>query len=499
MKKSSKVYLGFDLGASSGRAILGFLDKGKLRIEELHRFTNGPVQMGQTLYWDFLYLWSNMLESLRMCARRGYTRLGGIGIDTWGVDFGLIGRDGRLLSNPVHYRDDRTAGVEEIIAKKISNKKIYQLTGLGIGRIRTYSQLVAMRKGPQRYLLDNAKTILQMPDLLRYFLCGDRASELATTGSSQLVDVRTRKWSKPLFDAFDIPMSMLAKIVTPGRVRGQLLPDICRETGIVDAPVIAAAGHDTASAAAAVPFGGPDTVFVSCGTWSVMGIVNDEPITSEAALQADFINEFGVDSMMVVRNLVGLYLTENLRRAWMKKGQELSYRQMVEEADKAKPFQMIIDSNAPIFFSPVDTEKQIETYLRQTRQKKVAGRGALIRAILEGLAFNFRQTVIEIEKITGRKMKRFCVIGGGAHNTLLCQMAADATGLEVIAGPTEATAAGNLGIQALATGELAKPSDIQTLMQNSFKLVTYTPQQTAEWDRHFDVYNRIVAKSSKIK
>lgn len=493
-KARSKKYLGFDLGASSGRAVLGVLENNKLSLHEIHRFTNGPVQLGQTLFWDFPFLWSNIVESLRICAKHGHTRLAGIGVDTWGVDFGLIGPDGNLLGNPVHYRDYRTEGMEKIIAGKMKNLEVYRLSGLGIGRVTTLAQFVAIRRGPSRFLFDVAKSFLMMSDLFRYFLCGDRSCELTAVGSSALSDVRAEKWSAKIFKTFDLPLKIMSPIVKPGTVVGDLRPAIARDTGIVAAPVIATAGHDTACAAAAVPFVDNDTAFVSSGTWFCMGIINDGPITTEEALKAGYINEFGLDSMLFVKNLVGLYLVENLRRAWIKRGLDIKYSDMIHEAAQAKPFHVLIDSNAPMFFTLEDTEAAVREYLRKTRQAAAASRGQLIRGILEGLALNFRQALIDLAKMTGRTFKRFCIVGGGVHNTLLCQMTADATGLEVVAGPTEATAAGNLAIQALATKALKKPADIRTLVRNSFKLTSYTPRSVDNWAREADRYAKIVER-----
>ncbi len=498
MKKNGKVYLGFDLGAGSGRAVLGFLEKNKLRIEEIHRFSNGPVLLGNTLYWNFLGLWSNIVESLRLCSRRGITDLSGIGVDTWGVDFGLLSRDGRLLSNPVHYRDRRTEGIEKVLSRIMPDEEIYRRTGLRIGRVTTLSQLAAMNRSNERGQLESAKTFLMMSDLLRYFLCGKKGCELTAVGSSELADVKKKQWSTEIFRAFDLPLRIMPKIVRPGTTAGNLREEIRRETGMRSAPVIVTAGHDTASAAAAVPFRDPETAFVSCGTWACLGVVNDKPITSPKAREYGFINEFGLDSMLIIKNLTGLYLVETLRREWMKKDKPISYEQMTTEARKAEPFAVYIDTNAPRFFAGDNLENSLISFLHQTKQKASINRGRLIRAILEGLAFNFRKALMELSEITGRTLKRLCIVGGGAHNSVLCRMAADATGLEVIAGPAEATVMGNLGIQALAGGELKSPSDIRTLIRNSTPLMVYKPRLTSVWSKQFEEYLKIVKQSKTL-
>jgi len=495
MKRSSKTYLGFDLGAGSGRAVLGFLERDKLRIREIHRFVNSPVQLGGTLYWNFLSLWANILDTLRTCAGRDCAELSGIGVDTWGVDFGLVGRDGCLIASPVHYRDDRTRGIEGIIARTIDDKELYRRTGHTISRPPTLSQLVALRRSRGSDVLDSRCTFLMMPDLFRYFLCGDKSCELTALGSSQLVDVRTGRWCSHLFRLFDLPLRIMPRIIKPATIAGDLLPQVSEQTGLGSVPVIATAGHDTASAAAAVPFVDAHTAFASCGTWSVLGIANDTPTTSENALRTGFINEFGLNSMLFVKNLTGLFLVETLRRQWTKKGKKLDHTQMTKAASAAKPFKIFIDTTSPMFFTGDDLEAAIVSHLRSTGQKTPRQRGRIIRAVLEGLAFSYRQTLTDLVKITGRELKRFCLVGGGTRNTLFCQMLADATGLEVIAGPPEATVVGNLAIQALATGQLGCSDDIRTLVARSFKLKTYQPRRSEDWTEQAERHAEIVKKA----
>ena len=499
MKQSKRVYLGFDLGASSGRAVLGVLAGQQLRIEEIHRFGNAPLELGGTLYWDFLALWQNVIDSMRICARRGQAKVSAIGIDTWGVDCGFLGADGKLIANPLCYRDGITEGVERVITSKVGTRRLYELTGLALTRVSTLAQLVGLSRSPSKVMLKSAQTLLMMSDLFRYFLCGHKAVELTAAGSSQLANVRSAKWSAKLFSALGLPRRIMPKIASPATVAGKLLGELSAQTGIGPTPVVTVAGHDTASAAVAAPFVEEDCAFISTGTWSALGVVLDRPITTPAALTRGFMNEFGLDSMLFVRNMMGLYIFENLRRTILRAGEKVSYPQMIRQAARARPFRRLLDVNSPMFFIVEDPRGPIREFLRRTGQGDRITRADITRALLEGLAWSYRESFGHLEEVTGRTFRRVCVLGGGSRNAMLCQLVADATGLEVIAGPAEATMAGNLAIQALATGQLRRPEDIRELVRNSFKLRTYKPQSTEIWDRHAERYARIAEKSRKLK
>ena len=492
MAKKS-VYLGFDIGASSGRAVLGFLDGTKLTLKEINRFSNGPIQLGGTLYWDFLSLWQSIIKSMEICGKAGYTRLDGIGIDTWGVDFGLIGANGRLLNNPVCYRDSRTEGIEKVIARKISENELHRLTGLGIGRVLTLAQLAAMVKYDGNNAFSSTKSLLMIPDLFRYFLCGQKGVDITAAGSSALTDVNSRKWCPKIFKQFGIPMRMMPRLVEPGASAGQLLPELCRQTGIKKAAVAVVAGHDTLSAAAAIPIIDKDCAFLNCGTWSVLGIISDKPVGSEDACKRGFINELGLESVVFVKNMMGLYLFENLYRCLRQENPKLTYEQMVADAAMAKPFEIFLDIGAPIFFVSDDPRVSVEAFLKQTRQKIQPNGGQIIRAILESLAFSYKAALGELERLTGRQFAKISMAGGGIRNELLCRMTADATGCEVIAGPAEATIAGNIAAQAMAAGKLKNAAAIRSLIRNSFKLKKYKPTAVTAWDGNFDRYREIMS------
>ncbi|OHB85943.1 MAG: hypothetical protein A2V98_03755 [Planctomycetes bacterium RBG_16_64_12] len=499
MSKPGRVYLAIDLGASSGRAVLGLLEGGKLKMEEANRFPNSPAPLGGRLYWDFLSLWNHVLSSMRLCAGRGYSRLSGIGVDTWGVDYGLLGADGKLLGNPICYRDSLTEGVERPIRSAVGERELYRLTGSPLMRISTLSQLVALRNSPSAGMLRLSKTLLMMPDLFRYFLSGHKAVELTAAGTSQLANVRSGRWCSRILQKLHLPRRIMPEIVKPATVVGRLSPELARRTGLNRAPVVAVVGHDTASAACAVPLAGPDCAFLSCGTWSVFGVIHDSPITTDEAFSRGFANILGLESVLFVKIGMGLYLFENLGRVLASRARKTTYAEMIEGASHAKPFACLLDVNSPLFFVAEDPEPCLQEFLRRTGQKVSQSTGSIIRSLLEGLAWSYRAATDDLTALTGRDLTRISLVGGGSRNKMLCQMVADATGLEVVAGPAEATAAGNLAVQALATGQLRKAADIRELIKGSFRLTTYRPESTASWDKNFTRYLEILDKSRRLK
>jgi rhamnulokinase/L-fuculokinase len=482
MKRQRRKFLAFDLGASSGRAVVGTLAGGRLALEEIHRFTNAPVDMRGTLFWDFPALWREVREALRLCAARGHAALDGIGIDTWGVDFGLLGRDGRLNGNPFCYRDAITEGMDAVIAGKMAPEKLYTLTGMTLGRVGTLPQLVGLGRERGGARLQQAETLLMMPDLFRYFLCGHRGVERTIAGSSFLTNVRTGAWCGPVLKAFGLPRRMLPPIIPTGTVVGRLNAGLAKASGLNRAPVVAVAGHDTLSAAAAAPVADAGTVFLSTGTWSVIGVERPDPVTSAEAMRRGFVNELGVHGVLFARNLIGLYLFENLKRSLAREGKALTYATMIQAARAARPFACRLDVSAPEFFVTDDPRAAIRTYLKRTRQKPVRTWPEAARAILEGLAWSYRSATRDLATLTGTSFRRISMVGGGTHNRLLCGMAADATGLDVMAGPAEATVIGNIGLQATATGALKDAEAIRVLARRSFEVKRYRPRDAAAWD-----------------
>jgi rhamnulokinase len=493
----SEPWLGIDIGATSGRAVLGRLARDRLVLDEVHRFPHGPVPLGGTLWWDVLHLWSGVLGSLRACARSGVGRLAGVGVTTWGIDFGLLSADGRLLENPVCYRDARTDGMDTAIRERYDDRKFYRHTGMAVSRMGTLPQLLGLRRQPGN-VLDRADLMLQMPDLLRFFLGGGRATEPTIAGSTLMTDVSRRAWSREVLDVFGLPAGILPPIGRCAEVNGGLAPALRAETGIGEAPVVAVAGHDTLSAVAAAPLAGPRTVFLSTGTWSVLGLAVPEPVTSDAAFGSGFLNELAVEGIALVKNLMGFYLLEDLRVRWGNP----PYGDLVAAADAARPFRAVLDMEDPAFFAPENPEAAIAEYLARTGQAAAVGaagltRGELVRGQLEGLALLYRRTLEELRAATGVDPDGICLVGGGCRNRVFCQLVADATGLVVAAGPVEATAVGNLGLQMAATGALGGPSDVRVLAARSFPPDRYEPHPGPAWDEAYARYRRISAARAR--
>ncbi len=495
MNKPS-TYIALDIGAGSGRAVVGTIDRDKMEIREINRFVNEPVKTNGVLYWDILYLWNQVIKSLKIYAKEGYPSPCGIAVDTWGVDFGLIGNDGTLLGNPVHYRDNRTERILSEISKQIEIVTLYELTGLQPSRITSLSQMLSLVYSNSQ-ILKMAKFFLMMPDLFRYFLTGHVSCDETIAGTSQMFDLDNKNWCDRIFDTFSIPKEIMPPIVKPGKVVGNLLPEVVRETGIGEVPVIAPAGHDTASAVAAVPGEREDWIFLSCGSWSVIGMLTDHLITSREALELGFVTEVGVGTFFFAKNMMGLWLLEELRKLWQSQGEEWSYELVLKEAGIAKPFNIFLDVNSEIFFSPDNPEEMVISFLRKTNQSVSINRGDIIRGILEGLAFSYRESIEQLQELLNRCVSVLHIVGGGVRNSLLCQLTADATGIEVIAGPIEATAVGNIGIQAYAFGQVSSPEEIRSLVRRSFKLTRYKPCGTEKWESEYKHYLEITAGMGK--
>ncbi len=491
MKKKS--YLAIDVGASSGRAVCGMLKGSSFEIHEIFRFSNDPVHINGSLRWNILSLWTSILRSISECFRAGFENIGCIGIDTWGVDFVLLDKNGQVIWNPYHYRDNLTEGVEEKIRKKIKDEDLYRITGLLIGRVTSFSQMVALRE-KSSWVFEVAKTFLMMPDFFRYCLCNATGCEITAAGSSQLLDINTKKWSKPLFDLFSLPYEIMPWIDKPGRIAGKLNREVSEQLHCRDINVAITAGHDTASAAVSVPFVDEDTLFMSLGTWAVFGFISESPCVTSSIFEAGFINEAGFDCVMIVRNMSGLYLFENLYRQLLKKDRKTTYRDMIDSASSAKPFQVFINPNDSTFFSVSDVISAIRDYCDRTGQKIAEGLSEIFRTILEGIALSFRQALKGLEMCTGRSFRKICIVGGGVRNTLLCQMVADATGLEIITGPAEATSIGNLCIQAFAEGEISNTSEIRTISANSCDVRVYRPEMVEEWKKQYNRFCHLYKK-----
>jgi rhamnulokinase len=447
----------------------------------------------ETLYWDVLALYNHILGGLREYTRRYGPEVEGIGIDTWGVDYGLLSAQGELLQNPVHYRDGRTAGMVEQVKSRISPEELFRRTGMALLPINTSLQLLSLRLA-RNPVLDYAATMLMMPDLFAHFLTGRKCCERTNAISTQLLDPVTNAWCEEIVERLDLPWSLLPELVDPGTVVGELLGSVREATGLKSGVVIAPCTHDTASAVAAVPGVGSDWAFLSCGTWSVVGTLTSDVVTTPRAYAAGVFNELTIQSRFLCRNIIGLWLLQQVRAAWMRAGESYSYDEIVKLAAQAPENGPLINPDAPRFHAPQDMQIAIQQYCAETGQAVPRLPGETARCIMESLAFAYRRWLDEIAVLSGRSFRVLHMVGGGSKNALLCQLTANASGLAVLAGPSEATVAGNVMVQALAKGIVRTPQELRDVIRRSSELVEYKPQDTARYQRRFDQYLRMVEK-----
>ncbi len=481
---ASHLALAFDLGAASGRTILGRLEGGRLEIEELTRFPNGMVRLGDHLHWNLVQLYEEVKRGLAVCASEVSAEPESVGVDTWGVDFGLLDRQGTLIGLPYGYRDARTDGAMEAFFARLPRERTYELTGIQFMQINTLFQLLSMVRD-RSPLLDIAAHLLMMPDLLNYLLTGRRVTEFSIATTSQLYNPRRGGWEPELFAALGLSAEIMQEVVGAGTPIGSLAEHICRETGLAHTQVIATASHDTAAAVAATPAEGEDWAYISSGTWSLMGIESPQPIITEATREGNFTNEGGVEgTFRVLKNIMGLWLLQQCRQAWA--GEEApGYEELIQAASEAEPFGPLVEPDDPCFLNPPDMPEAIAQFCRRTRQPEPETRGQFVRCILESLALKYRLVLDQLRACCGRPIARLHIIGGGAQNELLCQLAADATGLPTLAGPVEATAIGNLLVQALALGRLRSRGEIREIVRASFPVKSYEPRPTPAWERAY--------------
>jgi rhamnulokinase len=460
-------YLAFDLGAESGRAMVGKLSGGTLTVEELHRFPNTPVREGDSLYWDTEGLWREIQRGITLAADRKLS-FDGVGIDTWGVDYGLLGEDGRLVEKPRHYRDPRTNGMMEKVFERVPRDEVFGYTGIQFMQLNTLYQLFAQRAAGGGGL-DAARQLLNMPDLFNYWLTGVARSEATIASTTQFFNPVTMTWATELLQRLNLATEILRPIVPPATFLGKM-------TAAPHWPVYTTAGHDTASAVAAVPArAGDDWCYISSGTWSLMGMEIDAPVIDSQSLALGVTNEVGVGGKIrLLKNIAGLWLLQECRRAWQQEGAEYTYEQLTHMAAEARPFAAMIDPDA--FLEPGDMPRKIAEHCRRRGQEPPATHAEYVRTILESLAVRYRQVLGRLEKLARRKIEVIHIVGGGSRNAVLNQMVADATGCVVIAGPGEATAIGNILVQAIGAGELAGLEDLRAVVRRSFAPETYEPK-----------------------
>ena len=467
-------FVALDFGAESGRTIVGRFDGGMLSIEPVHRYANTPVRMAGTLYWDFPRQLIDIFDGLQRAAADGPVT--SVAVDTWGVDYGFIDARGRLVANPVHYRDTRHEGMLEVAFGTVPRDELYLATGIQFMSINTLFQLLSeVRAGDP--VLQQADKLLMMPDLFHHFLCGSTVAEYTDASTGQTLDPWTRDWARPLFDRLGIPTHFLPEIVAPGTVLGPLLDEVAEATGSSGTQVIAGASHDTASAVAAIPLAGPSTAYISSGTWSLVGLEVSEPLVNERTLAANLTNEGGYGgTITLLRNVMGLWLVQQSRRALWPGDSAPTYDEICSLAETAPHASAFVDPDDQRFLWPGDMPTRIRESCDETGQPVPFETATLWRVIFESLALRYARIVDMLADITGQPIDQIHIVGGGSQNRLLCQMTANASGRQVVAGPVEATAIGNIAIQAITAGELGGITQARELVARSFPMATYEPR-----------------------
>lgn len=486
-----KCFMAIDLGASSGRAMLGRLAGGRIELEELHRFENGGVEVGGNLHWNLMGLFNEIKAGLRKAAEQGI-ELSGIAIDTWGVDFALVDRHGTFLGFPYHYRDSRTSNVFDYAFKSVPRAEFYEETGIQFMPINTVFQLIAMKHNDDP-VLGIADRMLMMPNALTYMLCGDISAEYTIATTSQAYNPTTGDWAWGLIEALGLPKDLFPEIRRPGTVVGKLHESLADELGCGQVPVILVGSHDTASAVAAVPATGDKSwAFLSSGTWSLFGRELVKPLIDEAAMSANFTNEGGVGGRIrFLTNIMGLWLVQESRAEWKRQGARYTFQELEEQAASAEPFRSLIDPNDESFIAPGDMPGRIRAFCERTGQPVPETPGQVVRCALESLALKYRQSVEELERLTGEPVDVLHLVGGGTKDRTLNQFTANALNRTVITGPVEATATGNLLTQAMATGDIADLEELRDVVRNSFDTETYSPQDAAVWDDQYHRYQAL--------
>lgn len=481
--------LAFDLGASNGRAIVGSFDGNRISVKETHRFPNQPVFTRGKYYWDALRLLLEIKTGLAKSVHVG-TRISSMAVDAWAADFGLLDGSGDMISNSYHYRNAFSMGMVQEAIQTIPYWELYQSVGAEVPDQSTMMVLYAMLKGnfPQ---IKYAKTLLMIPDLFNYFLSGERVTEYTVATTSRLISPESKNWNTDIMERLNLPQEIFAPVVQPGTIIGTATQEVQEETGCGPIKVIATASHDTAAAVAALPITSPDTIFISSGTWSVLGIETDKPIITPKGMELGFINEGSIcGKSRFLRNIVGLYFVECCRGSWEMQGEGISYAEMNAMAEKEPLFRSFIDPTNFSFLFPGDMPQKIQEYCSSTNQEVPQGKGEIICAINQSLAMEYRRAIGQIEEISGKKFDSICIVGGGVNNKLLCQYAANATGKVVTVGYPETVGVGNILTQLMALGEIGDLSEIRQVARESFELSRYEPQDTPEWDTAYEAYLR---------
>ena len=487
-------FVAADLGASSGRIMLGQWNGQAFSVQELHRFSNGGVRVGDGLCWDILGIWSQIKAGLTKYHSFCPQPPQGIAVDAWGVDFGLLDSAGRLIGNPRHYRDPRTNGIPQLAFETVPEREWFSETGVQTMPINTLFQLCSMIRS-QDPALDSARTLMMIPDLCAYFLCGEKTVEWTEAATTQMYSPMRKDWARALLSALDVPVSILAPVTRPGTVLSPVHADVAGECGFMQSfPAIAVGSHDTASAVAAIPNMDDESVFLSSGTWSLMGIEAVEPDTSEEALRLGFTNEGGADgSVLLLKNITGLWIVQECMRHWASEGRTIAWDELVSAAGAARAFQCFIDSDAECFQAQCDMPSAIRQYCAASGQAAPETIGEIARCAFESLSLKYRSVLESLRMLTGRELRTIRVVGGGGLNSVLCQMTADACGCQVVSGPAEASALGNVMLQAVATGHLADVRSGRAAIAESVQSSVFDSDRSDRWDDAYERFRKLEA------
>ena len=496
---AEKTYLAVDLGAESGRVIAGHFDGKQIKLDEIHRFENGPVSFAGTRRWNLVGLWKEILEGLRKAAAKSRGKIISVGVDTWGVDYVLLSENGEMLGQAYNYRDSRTDGMIDHACTRVPKQDIFAATGLQFMPINTLYQVIAMQLSDPQFLAQ-AHRFLMIPDFFHWLLCGSQVVEFTNATTTQFFDPVKRTWATGLLRKFDIPTKMLPEVVPPGTTLGTLRKDVAQETGLGRINVVAPATHDTGAAVAAVPTentGHANWAYISSGTWSLIGVEVEHAILTPEALAQNVTNEGGIDgTYRLLKNVMGLWLVQQCRQSFERQGNRFDYSQLTHLAEQAEPFRSIVHPNDPAFLNPDDMAKSIQDWCRAKNEPVPETEGQMIRCALESLALKYRAVLRGLEKLTGETIEVIHIVGGGCQNRLLNQFTADACGIPVIAGPTEATALGNVLIQARASGEIGSLKEIRDVVRNSSELTTFEPRNTEAWEKIVPRYRALATEKN---
>ncbi|BBE16436.1 rhamnulokinase [Aquipluma nitroreducens] len=488
---NKKYFLAFDLGASSGRAILGTLINDTLELTEIHRFSNQMQLINGHYFWNIFSLFNELKAGLKKCVKEYGIQPESIGVDTWGVDFVHLNKEGLIISLPFAYRDSRTNTSMDDLFQIVPQEEVYAQTGIQFMQFNSLFQLFSMVKD-QSSLLEITDSILFMPDALNYLFSGVKKSEFSIASTSQMIVPGKCEWNYELIEKAGIPKQILQEIILPGTILGNITNEVANETGSKSVPVIAVAGHDTASAIVSTPCSETNFAYISSGTWSLMGIECPKPHISAQTHQLNFTNEGGVNgTTRFLKNIMGMWLIQEVQRIWEAEGMKYTWPAMVELARRAEPFQFLINPDDSMFLNPRDMTQAIRDFCYQTAQGTPQNHGEVIRCIYDSLALKYRFTLEQIRDVSDQPIEVIHIIGGGANNHFLNQLTADATGLDVVAGPTEATAIGNIMIQAKALGYVGSLTEIRQIIANSSELVRFIPSGELDWDEAYNRYLRI--------